>query len=205
MNVGLNRGFDLEQFPQAVSVGALSPLSSEFSHRCNEFFKLNHHPVKDQVEQCNIVTDFHRSGFGYVTANNFSGSLPRRGSPKAFTQAIKFNCPSNASEQNTFTTYIHPDFLISVDFAALGIPRELGGPVAGPENFIQVVLGLSDEDNDEIVLQNTLPTSLIPGINLVGMAEVVVRKQLTSNVGAMFKNVSVYHSACVRLLTHVIL
>lgn len=189
INVGFGPAFSVDHFHQAVSVGAMWPSNPSIA--------------KGRVEGCN-AQDFNYSFYSdYATVTNgFAASPPPiyddLYESRAWKTTIKFTCPSQISGQpkfqdNPYQTYVHPDFLISVDYSALNISRELGEIAAGPENFMQVILGLmgdDDDDRDKLMIQNTIPTSLIPGVNLVGMAEAVVRRQLTSNFGAMFTSVS---------------
>ncbi len=50
-----------------------------------------------------------------------------------------------------------------------------------PSNSVQVVLGLTN-NTDNVVLR-TLPTTLVPGMNIVGMANLLIRQQFDANKG----------------------
>ena len=47
-------------------------------------------------------------------------------------------------------------------------------------NSVGIVIGMT-KDTDK-VLQSTIPTTLIPGVNLVGAANLIVRQHMSSNI-----------------------
>ncbi|KAF9534056.1 hypothetical protein CPB83DRAFT_845022 [Crepidotus variabilis] len=156
-----------QRFEEAISVKALWPMS-------------------DVAEPCNVQTTEDTS----VVTNNFTGMASVDRHPIAGMTTVAFNCTSTTRNSNLFDTktwgsyqaYIHPDFLVAVNFSQLSIPLELGE--TGPENFVHVRLGMTDDTG--LILQNSPPTTMIPGVNLVGMADIVVRQQLGSNLGSLF-------------------
>jgi len=52
----------------------------------------------------------------------------------------------------------------------------LGSIVDTPRNSVQIVLGLTNQTANAV--RKTSPTSLIPGVNVVGMANFIIRQQL---------------------------
>jgi len=72
-----------------------------------------------------------------------------------------------------------PDLLVTIDFSKLSIPSDSVNHTP-PRNSVQVRVGLTN-DTSKTVLR-TSPTTLIPGVNLVGIVNVVVRQVTTSSV-----------------------
>jgi hypothetical protein len=63
---------------------------------------------------------------------------------------------------------MRPDILVVVDFKALNI--RAGSMINRLVNSVQVLVGLTNDT--EKVIKNTTPTTLLPGVNLVGIADV---------------------------------
>jgi hypothetical protein len=63
---------------------------------------------------------------------------------------------------------LRPDILVVVDFTVLNISAD--SMANRGTNSVQVMLGLTRDTNK--VVRNTIPTTLIPGVNLVGIADV---------------------------------
>jgi hypothetical protein len=53
-----------------------------------------------------------------------------------------------------------------------------------PRNSVQVLLGLTNDTNNVIV--RTSPTTLVPGMNIVGMANLLIRQQFAKAMFATF-------------------
>jgi len=74
--------------------------------------------------------------------------------------------------------YIVPDLLITVNFTALNISATT--IVDTPKNSVQLMVGLTNDTKK--VFQTTIPTSLIPGVNLFGMVTFKIRQVISSSV-----------------------
>src|SRR6266511_3836971 len=81
---------------------------------------------------------------------------------------IVFRCPLQPAQQWTYE-----DILVTVNFTMLNITANLA---AGTRwNSVQVFLGGTHETVE--VVRRTPPTSLIPGVNLIGFVQPQVRQQ----------------------------
>jgi len=83
---------------------------------------------------------------------------------------ISFQCKSDASDLGIEPDILamRPDILVVVDFEALGISAN--SMINRGVNSVQVLVGLTHDT--EKVVKNTAPTTLLPGVNLVGIADV---------------------------------
>ncbi|KAF9482411.1 hypothetical protein BDN70DRAFT_930098 [Pholiota conissans] len=73
--------------------------------------------------------------------------------------AIHYQCPVLDTEDSV------PDLLVTVNFSALGIPIDTITDV--PKNSVQVMVANTNK-TDNVVLM-TIPTTLMPGVNLIGL------------------------------------
>ncbi len=80
--------------------------------------------------------------------------------------AVTFHCPDGLSEE------FRPNIVVVVNFTMLNI--KLNSTINRGKNSVQVMLGLT---NDTIeVFDRTPPTTLIPGVNVVGIAGLLIRQ-----------------------------
>lgn len=82
-----------------------------------------------------------------------------------------FQCPPNAEDRGAY-----PDILVTVDFNLLSIATNTTGRTRW--NSVQVLLGRTSDTID--VTRRTAATTLIPGMNLVGIADRQIRQLSTS-------------------------
>ena len=71
-----------------------------------------------------------------------------------------------------------PDLLVTINFSKLSIPSDSVNDA--PRDSVQIRVGLTN-DTSKVILR-TSPTTLIPGVNLVGIVNFVVRQVTTSSV-----------------------
>ena len=76
--------------------------------------------------------------------------------------------PANALDED-----IRPDLLVAVNFTMLNIPSN--SILDGAINSVQIMLGLTKSTID--VLNSTSPTTLLPGMNVVGMSKLSIRQK----------------------------
>jgi len=70
-----------------------------------------------------------------------------------------------------------PDLLISIDYTKIGLPRD--DLVSTTTNSVEVYIGLTN--NSLTAVYRTLPTTIPPGVNLMGTLSLELR-QLYKNV-----------------------
>lgn len=71
-----------------------------------------------------------------------------------------------------------PDLLVSINYTKIGLPRD--DIISTTTNSVEVYVGLA---NDSFTVVNrTLPTTIPPGVNLMGTLSLELR-QLYKNVG----------------------
>lgn len=85
-----------------------------------------------------------------------------------------FQCPPNAEDRG-----VYRDILVIVDFKVLNVTTNATGKTR--LNSVQVMLGRTRDTRD--IVRRTAATTLIPGINLLGIAERQIR-QLSTNPAA---------------------
>ena len=71
-----------------------------------------------------------------------------------------------------------PDLLISIDYTKIGLPRD--DLVSTTSNSVEVYIGLTN--NTLTAVYRTLPTTIPPGVNLMGTLSLELR-QLYKNIG----------------------
>lgn len=71
-----------------------------------------------------------------------------------------------------------PDLLISIDYTKIGLPKD--DLVSTTTNSVEVYVGLTN--NTFTAVYRTLPTTIPPGVNLMGTLSLELR-QLYKNVG----------------------
>lgn len=75
-----------------------------------------------------------------------------------------------------------PGVLVTVNFTELGIQSDTINNVA--KNSVQVMYGLVNRT--ELVVENTLPVTLIPGMNAFAMANIAIRRQFRRSALSTF-------------------
>lgn len=83
-----------------------------------------------------------------------------------------------------------PDLLVVVNYTTIGVPSNT--PIDISRNSVQLMVGLTN--NTDYVVGKTSPTTLIPGLNVVGALNIAVRRQFKSPMMSSFGmfDVSVY-------------
>ena len=71
-----------------------------------------------------------------------------------------------------------PDLLISVDYTKIGLPRD--DIISTTNNSVEIYIGLTNNINTTVY--RTLPTTIPPGVNLMGTLSLEIR-QLYKNIG----------------------
>ena len=84
---------------------------------------------------------------------------------------IAFRCPLQPQDQRTYE-----DILVTVNFTMLNFTADLASRTRW--NSVQVFLG-GIHDTFEVV-RRTPPTSLIPGVNLIGFGQPQIRQQFSN-------------------------
>jgi hypothetical protein len=74
-----------------------------------------------------------------------------------------------------------PDLLITVNFTVLNISST--AIVDTPTNSVQLMIGLTNDTYK--VFLTTMPTTLIPGVNLFGLVRLHIRQTISSSVLAV--------------------
>jgi len=74
-----------------------------------------------------------------------------------------------------------PDLLITVNFTALNIPSTT--IVDTPTNSVQLMIGLTNDTTK--VFTTTMPTTLIPGVNLFGLVRLHMRQTMSNSALAV--------------------
>jgi hypothetical protein len=87
-----------------------------------------------------------------------------------------------------------PDLLIVVNFTMLRVPPDTGINI--PRNSVQVYVGLTNNTDD--VIATTAPSTLPPGVNLIGIVNLMVRQRLRS---PRFSTLGIFD---VRILVHLL-
>jgi len=81
-------------------------------------------------------------------------------------EGLLFHCPNRTGD-------IRPDLLVTVNFPMLNISFNSIFDVA--INSVQIMVGLTNATDD--VLQATSPTTLLPGMNVVGVSTLSIRQK----------------------------
>ncbi|KAF8170386.1 hypothetical protein BJ912DRAFT_997456 [Pholiota molesta] len=101
------------------------------------------------------------------------------------TQLMTYYCPSRIPIKYgwaVFTgndilpqpyTEFQPDLLVTVNFTTLGIATDTITDI--PSNSVQVMVAMTNRTID--VMSMTVPTTLIPGVNLVGIASMEIHRK----------------------------
>jgi hypothetical protein len=125
---------------------------------------------------------------------------------------VQFHCPSriqipagdyfhyahilqkySASQTEFSPSYedIRPDLLVTVNFTMLNISS--ASILDGAINSVQIMLGLTNATVN--VLQTTSPTTLLPGMNVLGMTRLTFRQKFgKATVAALGVEVSTFFS-----------
>jgi len=96
---------------------------------------------------------------------------------KVALDLIAFQCPLQRADQGTY-----PDILVTVNFTMLNITADLAARTRW--NSVQIFLGRTRDPFE--VVRRTPPTSLIPGVNLIGFGQRQYRQQFSDPTMSAF-------------------
>ncbi|KAF9525733.1 hypothetical protein CPB83DRAFT_517246 [Crepidotus variabilis] len=116
-------------------------------------------------------------------------------------ESVFFDCPPSQPIPKESSTkllplpyqYSQPDLLVSVNFTLLNISSDSLEDI--PLNSVQIMLGLTANAKD--IVRTTVPTTLIPGVNLIGIANLAVRQKFSTPGLSALGVLDVSHTPCV--------
>ena len=133
-----------------------------------EFDLLNCRDVYESTELNQGTTDCPRAQNGALSNRLYAIY------DKVALNIATFQCPPSLEDRGAY-----PDILVTVNFTLLTIATNTTGKTRW--NSVQVLLGRTDDTID--VARRTAATTLIPGMNLVGIADRQIR-QVSTNPSA---------------------